>query len=79
VRDAQGVHLTDPGRTRAQQIVRAHRLWEAYLAERLRIPLSHVHAPAERLEHVTTPEMAARLAAVTGDPATDPHGTRVPE
>jgi len=70
--------LTDTGQLRAQRIVRAHRLWEAYLAERLHLPLDHVHAPAERLEHVSTDELVEKLAQETGEPETDPHGRKVP-
>lgn len=70
--------LTDTGQTRAQRIVRAHRLWEAYLAERLHLPLDHVHAPAERLEHITTDAIVQKLAQETGEPETDPHGRKVP-
>lgn len=70
--------LTDDGRARARRLVRTHRLWESYLAHHMQIPLDHVHAPAEVLEHVTTDDMQDRLADETAQPTYDPHGKRVP-
>lgn len=78
-RNAEGYHLTEAGRSRARRLVRAHRLWESYLADRLDLPVDHVHAPAELLEHVTDEQLADRLAAATGRPDRDPHGRDVPE
>ena len=50
VRDGQ-LQMTDDGRWRAARLVRGHRLWEAYLVKHLGLPLDHVHAPADRVEH----------------------------
>jgi manganese/zinc/iron transport system permease protein len=73
-----GWELTERGRTEAVSLVRSHRLWESYLHTYLRLPADHVHATAERLEHVTTPAMREKLAATTDQPLTDPHGKSVP-
>lgn len=70
--------LTQPGRTRAEQIVRLHRLWELYLAERLHLPADHVHEEAETMEHLLTPELAAQLEAALATPERDPHGRVIP-
>ncbi len=70
--------LTDAGRAEASGLVRAHRLWETYLAGRSAIPSSHLHAAAERLEHVTDRELADELRAAVGEQQDDPHGRRIP-
>lgn len=78
--DAQsGMHLTNEGKVRAQELVRAHRLWERYLVELEEMPLETVHTEAHRREHKTTPEEAAKLDAELGHPAWDPHGDIIPD
>ncbi len=73
------VTLTHSGLRRAKGLVRSHRLWETYLAEHFDLPLDHLHAPAERMEHFVTPQMRERMAADVADPTTDPHGRSIPE
>jgi len=70
--------LTDAGRAEARHLIRAHRLWETYLAGRASIPPSHLHTAAERLEHVTDADMAATLESEVGDARDDPHGRPIP-
>jgi manganese/zinc/iron transport system permease protein len=72
------LELTAAGAERAESIVRAHRLWEAYLGEHAELPLDHLHAGAERMEHYLTPGLQARLAAELKDPGQDPHGRAIP-
>ncbi len=74
----QEFHLTPEGERLALQVVRAHRLVERYLADEARLPLSRVHALAERREHELSPAEADRLAASLGHPAFDPHGDPIP-
>lgn len=71
--------LTEAGRSEATGLVRAHRLWESYLSTRSDVPASHLHAAAERLEHVTDAELAKQLAEATGDATIDPHGRGIPD
>ena len=59
-------------------MVRAHRLWEAFLSTRLDLPADHVHAPADRMEHYTDPALRDRLAADLANPTKDPHGRPIP-
>ncbi len=73
------LELTNDGRTAAASLVRSHRLWETYLARNLDLPIDHVHMPAERLEHVTDPDLQRRLAEEMHQPSVDPHGKKVPE
>lgn len=70
--------LTDLGRKTAQSIVRAHRLWEAYLEKNFGLPLDHLHASATEIEHFLGPELQARLAAELAGPHLDPHGRTIP-
>ena len=47
----RGVRLTDSGRQAALQVLRRHRIIEAYLLEKLGYEWDSVDAEAERLEH----------------------------
>lgn len=78
-RGAEGrIRLTASGRNRARGLVRAHRLWESYLGEHFDLPLDHLHAPAERVEHFLGPELQERLAAELAGRGEDPHGRPIP-
>ncbi|MGC9347719.1 MAG: DtxR family transcriptional regulator [Anaerolineae bacterium] len=70
--------LTEAGRQRAQELIRAHRLWERYLVDREGMALDVVHTEAHRREHDTTPEEIERLDAELEHPAWDPHGHAIP-
>lgn len=79
VRNEQaGPRLTDEGRESAVRLVRTHRLWERYLADRTGVPAGEWHAEAERMEHTLSAEEVDRLAARLGHPAWDPHGDPIP-
>ncbi len=69
--------LTAAGQREARRIIRSHRLWERFLADQTELPLDHLHAPAERMEHFLTPEMRAELADRDAHP--DPHGRQIPD
>lgn len=70
--------LTPEGERLALQIVRAHRLLERYFADEARLPLSQVHAAAERREHSLSSDDVDRLSASLGHPTFDPHGDPIP-
>jgi manganese/zinc/iron transport system permease protein len=53
--------LTDKGMQEAYQIVRKHRLWEAYLITHADIAPSQVDWGADAIEHVLDPEMILKL------------------
>lgn len=74
-----GLHLTAEGERWAMHIVRAHRLWESYLATEARLPLNQVHREAERREHNLTPQQLDDLEAALGYPRQDPHGDPIPD
>jgi manganese/zinc/iron transport system permease protein len=77
-RSGDGWALTGPGLDRARRIVRLHRLWEVYLAERLNLAADHVHEDAEHIEHVLTPELEAELEAILARPEYEPHRQPIP-
>jgi len=72
------LRLTPAGEQAAVQVIRAHRLWEQYLAEETGVRESEWHVKAERQEHVLTPDQADLLSAQLGHPARDPHGDPIP-
>lgn len=74
-----GVALTEKGRRDAESIVRSHRLWEAYLDKNFQLPLDHLHAPAERIEHFIGPELQQQLAESLPKADLDPHGREIPK
>lgn len=76
--DESGPTLTDFGRESALRLVRTHRLWERYLADRTGVPAGEWHAEAERMEHTLSPQETDELASRLGHPAWDPHGDPIP-
>jgi len=72
------LRLKPAGREMGLHIVRAHRLWESYLAEHTGIAERKWHLLAEEQEHKLTPEQADVLAAKLGYPTRDPHGDVIP-
>jgi DtxR family Mn-dependent transcriptional regulator len=78
-RPYRGVQLTRVGERIALEVIRHHRLLELYLTETLDVGLDAVHAEADRLEHALSEALEARIDAVLGSPAQDPHGDPIPD
>ncbi|GAB4398909.1 MAG: metal-dependent transcriptional regulator [Anaerolineales bacterium] len=74
----QGVTLTTAGRRAALEVIRHHRLLEAWLVQTLGYSWDEVHEEAERLEHVISEDFERRIAAALGNPTRDPHGELIP-
>ena len=74
----RGVRLTEAGERVAVEVIRHHRLLELYLAETLGLDVDDVHAEADRLEHVISEELEARIDKSLGFPTHDPHGDPIP-
>ena len=74
----QGARLTPEGERAALEVLRHHRLLEAYLVESLGYSWDAVHDEACKLEHVISEEFETRIAAVLGNPVRDPHGAPIP-
>lgn len=72
------IRPTEAGRASGASVVRTHRLWEAYLARHLGLPLDHLHAASHRAEHFIPADLEERVRAEVGDPVADPHGRPIP-
>src|SRR5205085_10672962 len=75
----RGVTLTAAGERVALEVIRHHRLLELYLAETLGLHVDAVHDEADRLEHVISEELEARIDKALGFPTHDPHGDPIPD
>jgi DtxR family Mn-dependent transcriptional regulator len=75
----RGAHLTDAGERVALEVIRHHRLLELYLAQTLGLHVDDVHDEADRLEHVISEELEARIDRALGFPTHDPHGDPIPD
>ena len=75
----QGFHLTQEGNRVALGIIRRHRLWEFFLAEKLKFTWDEVHEVAEELEHVSNKKLIDKLDEFLGFPRVDPHGDPIPD
>jgi Mn-dependent transcriptional regulator len=74
----QGVTLTKEGKKAALEVIRHHRLLEAWLVQTLGYSWDEVHEEAERLEHVISEDFERRIATAMGHPVRDPHGELIP-
>lgn len=76
--DSDTLKLTDQGKDYALRIVRVHRLWERYLADKTGYHKSEWHDRAELMEHELNDNETNKLAAQLGNPKYDPHGDPIP-
>jgi len=76
--DDKVVSLTHKGDDLARRIVRAHRLWEAYLVNQMGVAEDHAHPDAERIEHLLGERLLDQLDDLLGHPSLDPHGRIIP-
>jgi DtxR family Mn-dependent transcriptional regulator len=74
----RGVRLTPAGEKVAVEVIRHHRLLELYLADTLGLHVDAVHDEADRLEHVLSEELEAKIDDALGYPTHDPHGDPIP-
>jgi DtxR family Mn-dependent transcriptional regulator len=72
------IRLTKEGRQYALKIIRVHRLWEKYLAEKTGFDKEEWHDRAEEMEHLLSHEETNVLADQLGNPMFDPHGDPIP-
>jgi DtxR family Mn-dependent transcriptional regulator len=73
-----GVRLTAQGEADALELIRHHRLVELFLTQQVGMPWEKVDAEAERLEHVLSEDLEARMDEILGFPTCDPHGDPIP-
>jgi DtxR family Mn-dependent transcriptional regulator len=75
----RGARLSNAGERVAVEVIRHHRLLELYLAQTLGLDVDAVHDEADRLEHVISEELEARIDRALGFPTHDPHGDPIPD
>ncbi len=73
------LQLTPTGQAAALHIIRAHRLWESFLADRTAIAENEWHREAEGREHHLSVEQVNALSTQLGHPTHDPHGDAIPQ
>ncbi len=72
------LQLTDAGRKHALKLIRAHRIYEQYLAEHSGYAPPEWHERAHRMEHRMSEAERERIASLLGNPLFDPHGDPIP-
>jgi DtxR family Mn-dependent transcriptional regulator len=77
-RRGRGVALTGKGQSRAESVVRKHRLAERFLVDIVGLPWHKAHVEAGRWEHVISDEVEERFVELLGNPSTCPHGNPIP-
>ena len=73
IAEADGYSLTEEGSKEAGKVLRAHRLWEAYLAT-IGTPQEELHPTAHQLEHISDGSTVEYLDEKLGHPSQDSHG-----
>lgn len=76
--DGRSLSLTVAGRSKAESVVRKHRLAERLLTDIIGLPWEKAHLEAGRWEHVISDEVEALLVERLGHPTTCPHGNPIP-
>lgn len=74
----KGVDLTETGSTLGLRVLRHRRLWEVFLAEKLKINAQEAEELACKMEHFLPDGAAERLADFLGHPTINPRGLPIP-
>jgi DtxR family Mn-dependent transcriptional regulator len=74
-----GCSLSKKGLQEAMQVIRRHRLWELFLAEKLGLDWKEIHGIALQLQSITSKTLVEKLAIYLSHPAYDPHGEAIPD
>ena len=75
----QGVKLTNKGRNEALRMIRAHRIWEVFLSDKLGLSWEEIHDEAEKLEHATSSSILDKLYDYLNQPKYCKHGNPIPD
>lgn len=73
-----GITLTEQGRLAALQLIRRHRLLEAFLVEVMGFTWDQVDVEAHRLEHSVSAAFEERMDRLSNYPTHCPHGDPIP-
>ncbi|WP_230198247.1 metal-dependent transcriptional regulator [Flaviflexus massiliensis] len=77
-RKYRAIRLTEEGKAHALMTVRAHRLIETFLHDKLGYSWDEVHDEADALEHSVSTRFIDAIDDLLGNPAFDPHGDPIP-
>jgi DtxR family Mn-dependent transcriptional regulator len=72
------IQLTGAGREEARHLLRAHRLYETYLANETGVATEDWHRRADLVEHTLSRQEVDALSNRLGRPHYDPHGDPIP-
>lgn len=75
---ADQLKLSEKGIKEAKRLVRAHRLWETYLVDKIGLTTEQIHEEAEKYEHLLTDDILDQVDQTLGFPTIDPHGSPIP-
>lgn len=70
--------LTAAGVSKAEQLVRAHRLWETYQVRKMGLGTDQIHNEADQIEHYLSEELLDEIDQELGFPTKDPHDSPIP-
>jgi len=73
------IRLTEDGKKKAAEIVRKHRLYETFLAQKTGFDPALWHRLAEKEEHLIDAETLEKWERELGNPLLDPHGDPIPD
>ncbi|NLR92553.1 metal-dependent transcriptional regulator [Flammeovirga agarivorans] len=76
--DKEYFEIEEKGKKRAIKLIRKHRIYEKYLAEKTGFSKSNWHHKAEKKEHLLTDEQVDNMEKELGFPKFDPHGDPIP-
>ena len=71
--------LSAKGKLSAAYVIRKHRLTEMYLVDKMGLGWEDVHAIAEQMEHIKSPQFFDKMDELLGFPEVDPHGSPIPD
>jgi len=75
----KGLSLTHKGKQIAIRMIRAHRIWEVFLTQKLGFPWETVHGDAEMLEHASSDRLLESLYEYLDKPKFCQHGNPIPD
>lgn len=76
--ESDKILLTPAGIDKAEQLVRAHRLWETYQVKKMGLATDQIHNEADLLEHFLSEELLDEIDLELGFPTKDPHDSPIP-
>ena len=76
--ESGSIILTAAGIDKADQLVRAHRLWETYQVRKMGLETDQIHNEADQIEHFLTEELLDEIDIELGFPTKDPHDSPIP-